>query len=245
MTFRRRLLSILGWVLWRIEKIFEKASLVEIKPFYDVSDFEWVEEIEKNWKVIREELDEVMQYQDDLPSFHEISPDQGSISKGDDWKTFFLYAYGFAAEGNIKRCPNTNKVLQAIPGMKTAFFSILAPNKQIPPHRGPFKGVLRYHLGLQIPEQAEECGIRVDEEVRHWENGKSLIFDDTFDHEAWNNTDEYRVILFVDFERPMKGFAKNLNKFILKGIQYSPLVSGAKGNYNDWEKEFEKVTAKS
>ena len=75
--------------------------------------------------------------------------------------------------------------------MKTAFFSILAPGKHLPPHRGPYKGVMRYHLGLLIPEPAEQCGIRVDTETRHWAEGESMIFDDTFEHEAWNDTDAH------------------------------------------------------
>ena len=100
-------------------------------------------------------------------------------------------------------CPRTAALMREIPGMTTAMFSILSPRKHILDHRGPYKGVLRYHLGLIVPRDAEACRIRVGEDIRHWEEGKSMIFDDTFNHEVWNDTDETRVVLFVDVLRPL------------------------------------------
>src|SRR5437867_3927702 len=90
------------------------------------------------------------------------------------------------------------QLLERVPGMTTAFFSILSPHKHIPDHRGPYKGVLRYHLALMIPEPRQACRIRVDGEYATWEEGKSLLFDDSYDHEAWNDTDGIRVVLFMD-----------------------------------------------
>ena len=130
-----------------------------------------------------------------MPNFQDLSKEQKNLSQDDGWKTFFFYAYGIKASGNCKRCPETVKALKKIPGMKTAFFSILAPGKHLPPHRGPFKGVLRLHLAVLIPEPTDQCGIRVGTETRHWQEGKVMIFDDTFDHEAWNHTDKQRVVL--------------------------------------------------
>ncbi len=95
-------------------------------------------------------------------------------------------------------------LLEQVPGMMTAFFSILAPGKYIPDHRGPFNGVLRYHLGLKVPEPAEQCRIRVADEYAHWEEGESLLFDDTYRHEVWNDTDGERAVLFMDVRRPLR-----------------------------------------
>ena len=81
-------------------------------------------------------------------------------------------------------------------------FSILEPGKRLPPHRGPYNGVLRLHLGLLIPEPRERAAIRVGPEQHHWTEGRVLIFDDAYEHEAWNETEQVRVVLFVDFERP-------------------------------------------
>jgi len=102
---------------------------------------------------------------------------------------------------NCARCPETTRLIENIPGMKTAFFSILAPGKYIPEHRGLYKGFIRYHLGIKVPKPFNQCGIKVDGEIRHWEEGKSLIFDDTFTHEAWNLSEEFRVVLLHP-ERP-------------------------------------------
>ena len=96
--------------------------------------------------------------------------------------------------------------------MTTAMFSILSPRKHILDHRGPYKGVLRYHLGLIVPEDAEACRIRVGEDIRHWEEGESMIFDDTFNHEVWNDTDETRVVLFVDVLRPLPSPESQINR---------------------------------
>ena len=140
-------------------------------------------------------LDAVLERREDLPNFQDISTDQLELTTDDNWKTYFFFGYGFKSEANCARCPRTTELLERIPGMKTAMFSVLSPGKHISAHRGPYKGVLRYHLGLKIPEPRAGCRLRVGEEVRHWEEGGSLLFDDTFEHEAWNDTDGVRVVL--------------------------------------------------
>jgi ornithine lipid ester-linked acyl 2-hydroxylase len=122
--------------------------------------------------------------------------------------------------------------------MTTAMISILSPRKHILDHRGPYKGVLRYHLGLVVPEDAEACRIRVGEDLRHWEEGKSMIFDDTFNHEVWNDTDETRVVLFVDVLRPLPFPESAINRAIIKAIGWSPFVLDAKRNQEAWERRY-------
>ena len=230
-------------ILAPVERFIGKRSLVGDATFFPLERFPWVEYIERNSDVIREEVERLLDDRDALPNFQDISKDQIEITDDDRWKTFFLYGYGFAAEANIARCPQTAKLCRQIPGMKTAFFSILAPGKHLPPHRGPYKGVMRYHLGLLIPEPAEQCGIRVDTQTRHWAEGSSMIFDDTYEHEAWNDTDGTRVVLFVDFVRPLRQPARLLNWLVLWAIAYSPFISDAKRRHNDWEKRFEQLRA--
>jgi ornithine lipid ester-linked acyl 2-hydroxylase len=108
----------------------------------------------------------------------------------------------------MARGPETTQLVRGIPGLTTAMFSILAPGKRVPPHQGPHAGVLRYHLALQVPQPVDRCGIRVGTEVRHWAEGRSLIFDDTYEHEVWNDTGGTRVVPFVDFVRPLRGTAR-------------------------------------
>src|SRR6185295_6916866 len=130
-------------------------------PIYPTVLFPWVTEIEMEWRTIRAELDAVMRYRDQIPSFHEILKEVSTITTDQSWKTFFLAGIGMNCEENARRCPETMRLLKKIPGMKTAFFSILAPYKHIPAHRGAYNGILRLHLGLLVPEPREKCRIRI------------------------------------------------------------------------------------
>ncbi len=231
-------------ILWQIEKFIGRQSKVGEATFFAVDEFPWARRLEDNWQLIRAELDRVLEDREHLPNFQDISVDQATITNDDKWKTYFLYGYGFRSDANCARCPETARLCAEIPGMQTAFFSILSPHKHIEPHRGPYKGVMRYHLGLRIPEPREGCRIRVGDDIRHWNEGGSLIFDDTYDHEAWNDTDGVRVVLFVDFVRPLRFPASALNWVVLKTIAFSPFIGDAKRRQNDWEKRFEALKAR-
>ena len=228
-------------LVWGLDTYFGRASTLGDHEFFAVEDFPWVRTVEADWRKVRAELDVLLPYAAYMPNFQDISKDQKHLSQDDGWKTFFFYAYGIKAVANCRRCPETTRLLKKMPGMKTAFFSILAPGKHLPPHRGPYKGVLRLHLGLLIPEPAELCAIRVGSETRHWQEGRVMIFDDTFEHEAWNRTDAVRVVLFVDIMRPMRFPASLLNAVMTWAIALSPFVLGAAGTYLRWEKRFEAV----
>src|SRR5580704_11683873 len=225
-------------VLAPIERFIGKRSLVGDATFFPNDRFSWIGEVEANWETIREELERVLEDREALPNFQDISKDQIEITDDDRWKTFFLYGYGFEAKLGVEMCPKTAELMRRIPGMTTAMFSILSPRKHILDHRGPYKGVLRYHLGLIVPEDAEACRIRVGDDVRHWREGVSMIFDDTFNHEVWNDTDETRVVLFVDVMRPLPQPWAALNSAIVKAIGYSPFVLDAKRNQQAWERRF-------
>jgi len=144
-----RLSSFINWA----ESMNEKYSINGNPPVYDNSSFPWVKEVESEWLTIRSELEDVMKFRTELPNFHDIVTDIKPISSDNNWKTYFLAGYGIESEQNCKRCPETARILKRIPGMKTAFFSILSPDKHIPAHKGPFNGVLRYHLGLLLPSR--------------------------------------------------------------------------------------------
>ncbi len=208
------------------------------ETFFENDRFPWIAEVEANWRTIRAELEKVLEDREALPNFQDISKDQIEITDDDDWKTFFLYGFGFKAKLGAEMCPQTAALMEQIPGMKTAMFSILSPRKHILDHRGPYKGVLRYHLGLIVPQEKEACRIRVGEDVRHWAEGESMIFDDTYNHEVWNDTDETRVVLFVDVLRPLPFPESLVNRAIVKAIRYSPFVLDAKRNQEAWERRY-------
>jgi ornithine lipid ester-linked acyl 2-hydroxylase len=225
-------------ILAPVERFIGKRSLVGDEQFFPLERFPWVKHVEENWEVIRDELEGVLKDREGLPNFQDISKDQIEITDDDRWKTFFLYGYGFEAELGVRMCPRTAALMREIPGMTTAMLSILSPRKHILDHRGPYKGVLRYHLGLIVPREKEQCRIRVGDEIRHWEAGRSMIFDDTFNHEVWNDTDETRVVLFVDVLRPLPFPESAINRLIVKVIAFSPFVQDAKRNQRAWEKRY-------
>ncbi len=225
-------------ILAPIERFIGKRSIVGDATFFGLERFPWVAHIEESWEVIREEAEQLLEVQGELANFQDISKDQIEITDDDRWKTFFIYGYGFEAKLGVEMCPRTAELMRQIPGMTTAMISILSPRKHILDHRGPYKGVLRYHLGLIVPQDAESCRIRVGEDVRHWQEGRSMVFDDTFNHEVWNDTDETRVVLFVDVLRPLPEPESTINRLIVKAIGHSPFVLDAKRNQEAWERRF-------
>jgi len=227
------------WVIKHLEKFISRYSRVPDQPVFDPRDFPWTGLLQDNWRTIRTELEEIMRDLDRLPNFQDISKDQVNISNDERWKTFFLHGYGYRMDGNCSRCPRTARLVESIPGMYTAFFSILAPGKHIPPHRGPYKGLLRCHLALMVPEPREACWIEVGGVLCHWEEGRCLVFDDTYKHQVQNNTGGTRVVLFLDILRPMGLYSSLVNKMILTLIRWSPYIRDARRNHKAWERGLE------
>jgi beta-hydroxylase len=212
----------------KLEQIIARYTRNGQTRFFDTTQFPWVSELEAAWPQMRAELDEVLEQRERIPNFQDISEDQRVLTEGDQWKTLFLFGYGHEVKANCARCPVITRHVRKIPGMLTAMISILAPGKHIPPHRGPYKGVLRFHLGLLIPGPPGACRIRIDTETRPWVEGRSLIFDDSFEHEAWNDTGSLRAVLFVDFVRPLPFPLSLLNRVMLFRISRSPFIVEAR-----------------
>lgn len=207
-----------------IEACIRYGTRLGRAAFVEAADFSGVDALRANAGTIEAELRRVLE-EDDIPAFQELSEVQSKLTTGKDWRTFFLHCYGETIATNCSRCPETARLLEGVEGMHTAFFSILAPGKHIPPHRGPYKGVLRLHLALIVPsEDPAECGIRVADETRPWKVGETLIFDDSQIHEAWNHTNSVRVVLFVDIERKLPPPLSWINRWILRQIQRSSMV---------------------
>ena len=220
------------------EQLVASFSIHGDPPVYETGKFAWVPAVEAGWQEVREELDRVMQHRHAMPSFQDIVKEVGAIQSDDQWKTFFLKGVGMDCSENAARCPETMKLLNRIPSCTTAFFSILSPHKHIPNHRGAWAGVLRLHLGLLVPDPAHLCRIRIADEVHSWTEGKCLIFDDTYNHEVWNDTDGYRVVLFVDFARPLRWPLNSINAWIMNLASLAPFLREARGKQQASEKKF-------
>ncbi len=226
--------AIVDWA----ERLNLKYSAVGNPPVHDNATFPWAAEIEAEWHLVRAELDRILTRKDELPGFHEIVDEVRSISTDRDWKTFVISGYGTVSEEGIRACPETWRILQKIPGLKAAMFSIFEPGKHLKPHRGPYNGVLRLHLGLRVPAEPDKIAIRVLDRVCHWEEGKVLIFDDAYEHEAWNHSGETRVVLFVDFAKPTRFPASLTNWLLLNLAPFTPFVREGYKAQKKWEKLF-------
>lgn len=235
-SFRRKTVKRAGkFLIARASRLIAKQSLIGDKPVFDKSIFPWTADFEANWEKIRAELEEVMKARDALPSFHEISPDQYRISVADNWKTFVFYGFGIRVDANCERCPETARLLDSLPDIENAWFSILAPRYHIPAHRGPTNGIIRIHLPLIVPRDRENCRIRVDDQILHWDEGQCIVFDDYYDHEVWNDTDETRVVLFFDVDRPLRPLGRFVNRLMIAGIKRSAYVKDAQKRLKLWE----------
>lgn len=222
-----------------------RESLVPDTPFIDAAHFPFLKEFEDKSDIITEELRGVLEHRDAIPGFEQVSPDQYRIAVAKQWKTFVLFGFGEPLKKNCKSAPVTAELLANVPNIQTAWFSILAPGYHIPAHTGVTKGIIRAHLGLTIPKEREKCRIRVDQEIKAWEAGKVLVLDDTYEHEVWNDTDEERVILLFDFDRPMKMRGRLLNKMLLRALKLTAFYQEPKKNLADFESRFEAATQRA
>jgi beta-hydroxylase len=182
--------------------------------YFDPYDFPWVKDLEAAYPDLREECLRIISDLNAVPNLDEISEGSTKLAQGGDWKGYLLVAFGRVAERNAARCPKTIAAVRRIPHLNTVALSVLGPGVHLPRHTGEFAGILRYHMGLVIPP-GPDCRIAVDDEIRTWEPGKSLLFDDTHPHEVWNDTDQVRVVLFLDFVRPTFLPLMLLNRLLL------------------------------
>jgi len=223
----------------KIAAFQSKQSVVPDTPKVDNDYFPFLENFTNEWEVIQQEANEVLKFREAIPGFQEISPDQYRLAKEQNWKTFVLFGFGERLEKNASLAPKTAEILEKVPNLQTAMFSILAPGYHIPAHKGVTKGILRSHIGLIIPKDREKCRIRVDDTITAWKEGEIFVFDDTYEHEVWNDTDEERVILLFDFDRPMKFWGRFLNKSFLQIMKFTAFYQDPKKNLQSAEERLE------
>ena len=214
-------------------------------PVFDSSVFHFTAEFEANWRKIASEYAAVADLKEHLPSFHELSPDQKRISVGDNWKVFVLYGFGYQSKRNCAFCPETVRLLKQVMGLESAWFSILSPGYHIPAHRGVTKGLVRCHLGRDIPDERAKCVMRVADKTYQWQEGKCLVFDDTYEHEIWNDTPQPRAVLIFDFHRPMRLPARLLSHAFLFGVRRAAYVQVPRRNIGAWEDRFQAAVEKA
>ncbi len=197
----------------------------------DLREYPELAVLAENYPVIRAECESLIQSQLRMPGMEELTSYTASGIHQIAWKTFMFKSGQFIDE-NCALAPKTAALLADIPGIYTAFFSVLEPDQHIKAHWGYWKGFVRYHLGVMIPgnNRDNKCWIRINPSAQartgdraeieqgekyYWHDGEAVLFDDTFLHEAANESDSVRVVLFLDVARKMVWPLALLNRFFL------------------------------
>lgn len=167
--------------------------------FYENHNFEWVSTIEENTAVIAREIEKYLNENE-----AKIKPyfNSALVTQKKRWKISTFFVWTWLVPANMKKCPETVKLLYTIPGIISASISILEANVAIKPHRGDTNAIIRCHLPLKVPAPLPDCGFKVKYDERSWEVGKLLLFNDSARHEAWNHTEDRRYVLLFDVIRP-------------------------------------------
>jgi beta-hydroxylase len=197
----------------------------------DLSDYPALAVLAENYPVIRAECEDLIQSRVRIPGMEELTSYTAGGIHQIAWKSF-MFKSGAFIEENCALAPKTAALLRGLPGVYTAFFSVLEPHQHIKAHWGYWKGFVRYHLGVIIPDNNADnrCWIRINPEAQsrdgdraaieqgetyHWHNGEAVLFDDTFLHDAANDSDSVRVVLFLDVARKMPWPLAWLNRLFL------------------------------
>ncbi|MBI2752813.1 MAG: aspartyl/asparaginyl beta-hydroxylase domain-containing protein [Betaproteobacteria bacterium] len=178
--------------------------------FYDRNDFPWLDKVEAATADIRAELIAVLKDESAFKPYVESQPgrpdkEQAGMLNNPDWSAFYLWKHGEVVPQNAARCPKTVSAMAGVPMGRvknrspSVLFSLLRPGARIPPHTGEVNTRLICHLPLIVPG---DCGFRVGNDTRALVEGKAWVFDDTIEHEAWNRSDQTRVILLFEIWRP-------------------------------------------
>ena len=176
-------------------------SRVPTTPYIDTSYFKDIAPLREHWEMIRDEA-VALRDASRIRAAHGYNDIGFNSFFRQGWKRFYLKWYDDAHPSAAEWCPRTTALLKTMPSIKAAMFAELPPGGKLNPHRDPYAGSLRYHLGLTTPND-DACWIEVDGQRYSWRDGQEVMFDETYLHHAANETESNRIILFCDIERPM------------------------------------------
>lgn len=202
-------------ILAPINALLYLTSSVPNRPYVDVGAFPQLQPLQDNWSMIR---DEALTLEGKIRGSAKYDDAGFNSFFKTGWKRFYLFWYGVSHPSAAQYCPRTVELLRSIPGIKAAMFAELPPGGKLVRHRDPYAGSLRYHLGLVTPG-VDGCYISVDGETYSWRDGEPVMFDETFIHYAENKTDQNRLILFCDIERPLRfGWMRAFNRWFSSNV---------------------------
>lgn len=187
-----------------------------------------LQDLAKNYETIRKEITANRQLLTplDTEKFFE------DLSKDKKWKKYYLKWYRPILKQAKKDFPETTKILSKYSDIKLAMFSCMDPRSSIPPHFGPWPGSIRAHVGIDTPNN-DNCFIEINPGAASyrysWRNGETVAFNDTYFHSVVNNTDQHRIVLFLDIERKMK---TKTAQFVLGFLNFlAGIIDGNRKNY--------------
>ena len=192
-------------------------SKVPNKPILDQKDFPELEALRSNWQTIREEAKKLYEggHIQIAKNYNDLAFNT-FFKRG--WKRFYLKWYGDIFPSARDLCPQTVKLVESIPTINAALFTLMPAHSKLGEHRDPFAGSLRYHLGLITPN-SDACRIYIDGTPYSWRDGEAVLFDETYVHSVNNDTDQDRLILFCDVTRPVNNpLTRAVNNFVIKHI---------------------------
>lgn len=220
------------------DRLLMRSAATKEYEVFPNAIFPWTDYLKAQAPTIRAEADALLRDRMSVPSVREISPDHAKIAVDDKWRSFFLWGYGVKIADNCAKCPETARILENIPGLLTAFYSVMLAGAHVPRHTGPTKAILTSHLGLVIPREREKCHMQVGETNNIvWKEGEIVIFDDMFPHEVWNDTDEDRIILLLHIKRPLKFPGAMLRDLFFAALRASPFVRDGLRNLDQWKQK--------
>ncbi|MBI3678296.1 MAG: aspartyl/asparaginyl beta-hydroxylase domain-containing protein [Proteobacteria bacterium] len=223
-------------VLPILDSVFMRFTAIEDRQIIPNELFPWTKDLEDGWGPIRDEARQFLRDTSSIPSVRELSPDHHKIAVDDKWRSYFLWAYGLRVDDNCARCPETARLLDRIPGLLTAFYSVMLAGAHVPRHTGPTKAILTAHLGLIVPENREQCRMQIGEQDVIWQEGRLVIFDDMNPHEVWNSTNEDRAVLLLHVKRPLRFPGSLLQNLFFAALRKSPFVQDGLRNLDRWQK---------
>lgn len=217
-----------------VNRIVVRYSLIADDDVFDPAVFDWTAALQPHWQTIHDEAMALLRWRDAIPPLGDISSDHQRLDPRRSWRTFFLWGYGYRMNDNCVYAPRTAALVDGIPGLISALFSVHEPGTHLPRHRGVTKGMLTCHLGLKIPADRDKCAITVNDRRYNWAPGEFFVFDDTRYHEVWNVTDEDRVILLLHIARPLRAPGSWLQRLFFALIRMSPFVQDGRRNMAHW-----------
>lgn len=204
--------------------------------------------LEENYETIRKECEQLLTMKERITDVENLG---GGYTEGGihaiAWKSF-MFKSGRFLESNCRLAPGTAALLRRIPNLYTAFFSIVEPHQYITPHFGYYKGFVRYHLGVIVPGNnvdhkawlrvnADKADNDLDDhsliergERYYWHEGEGVVFDDTYLHDAANETDEIRVVLWLDIARKLPWWLHLYNRLLLFVVHQEPSIKSIRKN---------------